>query len=127
MLSVSEIDKLLRALRHELEFLEQGGYREPIAWRPAFVFEDSPICLRSTASDCTGVDCPLMMLVPVERRSERVPCRSIPLNDAGETVDSLYRTRTQEESEAILRLWLISTIGKLETVQKDIRKHESTS
>ena len=114
MSSSPERDKLLYALRREWEFLEQGGYRAPIAWRPPFIFEDSPTCLRSTASNCTGVECPLLMLVPVEHRSHPVPCRYIPLNDAGETVDSLYRTHTQDEAEAVLRRWLISMIEKLD-------------
>ena len=101
-----EVNKLLHVLRREREFLEQGGYRTPIAWRPPLVFEDSPTCLRTVFSDCAGVDCPLLALVPVEHQSHPVPCRFIPLNDSGETVDSLYKTRTQEESEAVIREWL---------------------
>jgi hypothetical protein len=34
----------LDALTKELEFLDAGGYRLAIGWRPPLVFEDSPIC-----------------------------------------------------------------------------------
>lgn len=38
---------LLDVLKFELEFLEKGGYgRSPRqAWRPQFIFEDSPTCM----------------------------------------------------------------------------------
>jgi hypothetical protein len=56
----------------------------------------------------------LMNFVPKERRHEAVPCRHIPLNDLGETVDSIYRTGTNEEIEETLQSWLLKTIGQLE-------------
>lgn len=34
----------LQILKQELEFLEKGGYRSPIAWRWPLAFEDSPTC-----------------------------------------------------------------------------------
>jgi len=58
-----------------------------------------------------------MEFVPAECRSEVAPCQHIPLNDAGETVDSLYRTGTQEELEEALGSWLRATIKKLEEEQ----------
>jgi hypothetical protein len=54
-------------------------------------------------------------------------CRYIPLNPAGETVDSLYRTGTQEELERALRSWLMATIQELEESSDcpgDNRRHE---
>ena len=54
-------------------------------------------------------------MVPEECREKKIPCRHIPLNVNGETVDSLYRTGTQEELEAALAIWLKSTIRRLET------------
>ncbi len=109
---------LLEVLKFELEFLEKGGYgRSPrTAWRPQFIFEDSPTCLNfgdpHGSRPCD--ECVLMQLVPAERRSERVPCRHIPLNAAGETVDSYYRTGTQWELEKALADWLRATIRRLE-------------
>ncbi len=109
---------LLEVLKRELAFLESGGYRCSLRtpWRPQFIFEDSPTCLnfdrRERPRPCS--DCVLMQLVPSERRSARVPCLHIPLNFAGETVDSFYRSGTQEELEDALRAWLQATIERLE-------------
>ena len=103
---------ILDALRLELNFLQLGLYRAPTPGRPLLIFEDSPICPRYGATTCPN--CALMQFVPFECRSEPVPCHHIPLNDAGETVDSLYRTGTQEELERALVDWLKAKIQKLE-------------
>jgi len=58
-----------------------------------------------------------MQFVPFERRCEPVPCCHIRLNDARETIDSLYRTGTQEELEEALGKWLSATIKRLEGKQ----------
>jgi len=106
---------VLDTLRLELKFLELRLYRAPTPGRPLLVFEDSPTCLRYGAVACPN--CVLMQFVPSECRSQPVPCHHIRLNDACETVDSLYRTGTQEELEEILRNWLTATIKKLEEKQ----------
>ena len=106
---------LLEVLRRELEFLEKGGYRKP-SWRPNFIFEDSPTCINygdpHRSIPCS--ECVLMQLVPPDRRNERVPCRHIPINGLGRTIDTLYRTGSQEEVEAAVRSWLQETIARLE-------------
>jgi hypothetical protein len=56
-----------------------------------------------------------MELVPQSRRKEKVPCRFIPLNDRGDTVDSLYRCGTQQELETALTEWLRKTIHEMES------------
>ena len=106
---------VLDSLRLELKLLELGLYRAPTPGRPLFVFEDSPTCPRYGAAACPN--CVLMQFVPAECRSEQAPCRHIRLNDAGETVDSLYRTGTQKELEEALARWLSATISKLERQQ----------
>lgn len=103
---------VLEILERELRFLEFGFYRGPTPGRPLYIFEDSPTCFRYEPS-CQN--CVLMRFVPEDCRFEPVPCRHIPLNDANETVDSLYRTGTQEELERALRAWLVATIRRLET------------
>ena len=55
-----------------------------------------------------------MELVPPGLRNGKIPCRHIPLNAQGETIDSLYRTGTQMEVEGALTKWLKSMIQKLE-------------
>jgi hypothetical protein len=108
---------LLEVLKFELEFLEQGGYgrlpRE--AWRPRFIFEDSPTCMNFNSKDrepCS--ECLLMQFVPENARTEQTPCIHIPLSPSGETLDSLYRTGTQLEIEEALGMWLRTTIQRLE-------------
>ena len=109
---------LLEVLKFELQFLEKGGYgRSPrTPWRPQFIFEDSPTCMNYDSKDdpapCSN--CVLMQLVTAERRGEKIPCRHIPLNAQGETVDSFYRCGTQEELKGALRAWLRATIEGLE-------------
>jgi len=107
--------RTLDTLRLELKFLELGLYRAPTPGRPLFVFEDSPTCSRYGAATCPK--CVLTQFVPLECRSETVPCHHIPLNDARETVDSLYQTGTQEELEEALCRWLSATIKRLEEKQ----------
>ena len=107
--------RTIDTLKLELRFLELGLYRGPTPGRPLFVFQDSPTCPRYRATACP--DCVLMQFVPSECRGEPVPCHHIRLNDARETVDSLYRTGTQEELEQALRNWLTATIKRLEEKQ----------
>jgi hypothetical protein len=109
---------LLTVLQDELAFLEKGGYRSTsqAAWRPQFIFQDSPTCLNRDPTQPTRPcrDCILMQLTPPNRRDEKIPCRQIPLNELGETIDSFYRCGTRDELEATLRRWLRATILGLE-------------
>src|SRR5579864_7397263 len=104
----------LQVLKNELKFVRKGGYRAPLMWRAPLVFEDSPTCRSGSCFACPETDCVLMRFVPKERRREAVPCRHIPLNEAGETVDTLYRTGTNEEIEEKLQSWLLEAIGQVE-------------
>lgn len=108
---------LLDVLKFELAFLEQGGYgrlpRE--SWRARFVFEDSPTCMNFNSKDrgsCS--ECLLLQFVPENARTKQTPCIHIPLSPGGETLESLYRTGTQQEIEEALGAWLRATIGRLE-------------
>jgi hypothetical protein len=109
---------LLTVLKAELEFLEKGGYRHSptVPWRPQFIFEDSPTCINHGRRDnplpCT--ECILMNLVPADCRNEKIPCRHIPLNPEGFTVDTYYRLGTYEEVEAAVEAWLRKTIKQVE-------------
>ncbi len=109
---------LLEVLKSELQFLEDGGYgRSPrTPWRPQYIFEDSPTCMNYDSKENPGPcsDCVLMHLVPPELRSERIPCRHIPLNASGESLDSLYRYGDQHEVEETVGSWLRTTIQRLE-------------
>ncbi len=109
---------LLQKLRDELAFIERGGYREAgrLLWRPQFIFEDSPMCLNRdpTQKHVPCSECVLMRFVPPEAKERRTPCRYIPMNEQGETIDSFYRSGTQQELEAAVIDWLRRTIHDLE-------------
>ncbi len=115
--------ELLRVLKNELEFLEKGGYGdfEKRSWRAAMFFEDSPSCpnhdLSNKSVPCSR--CALLQLVPLAKRSNDIPCREIPLNEEGETLQSLYETATRDELELKLDQWLRRTIERLEKEMKE--------
>ena len=109
---------LLTVLKKELEFLEKGGYRitARASWRPRFVLQDSPTCLNfdPTLAPRPCSECILTQLAPEDMQRKKFPCRYIPLNERGETIDSFYRFGTQEELEPELRRWLKATIERVE-------------
>lgn len=106
-------ERKLDALIKELEFLKSGGYRIGLGWRPPLVFEDSPICPKTPFSVCPDPRCVLTSFVPMEHQSQSIPCRYIRLNQAGESLQSLYRTATMAEIENTLREWLEREIMEL--------------
>lgn len=109
---------LLSILKTELELVESGGYRTPqrAAWRPQFIFQDSPTCLnfRNFGKGLPCSQCALIQFVPNGQKQQKFPCRHIPLDDSGQTLDSLYCTGTEEETYAIIAQWLKATIQRLE-------------
>jgi|GEM_PF-2449040 hypothetical protein len=111
---MKNVENTLQVLENELKFVQKGGYRAPRAWKSPLIFEDSPTCRKEGCSDCPDTDCVLMSFVPKECCYEAFPCRHIPLNEIGETVDSLYRSGTNEEIEQTLQSWLLKTIQQLE-------------
>ena len=117
---------LLEVLKFELQFLEDGGYgRSPrTPWRPQYIFEDSLTCMNYDSKENPGPcsDCVLMQLVPPERRSETIPCRHIPFNASGQTLDSLYRYNNQIETEETVGNWLQATIQRLQDERAASRK-----
>jgi hypothetical protein len=110
--------KLVNVLKAELAFLESGGYWSVScpSWRAPLIFEDSPTCLRSSGapqpSPCS--ECVLAPLVPEEHLLERFPCRHIPLNEKGETLDSLYHVSSQEKVESAVARWLRAKVSELQ-------------
>jgi hypothetical protein len=111
---------LLDVLNEELAFLEKGGYSrsERESWRQPLIFEDSPSCMNYESKDhaepCSS--CVLFQLVPPEFRGKQIPCRYIPLNAEGETLDSLYRYSHQFEVEEVFGNWLRKMIAAVETL-----------
>jgi len=117
---------LLQVLKSELKFLEMGGYSREPSWGPKLIFEDSPTCLNCGRRDnpiipCT--ECVLIDLVPGQHRSEEIPCRHIPLDASGNTLDSLYPHANPQEVEETVANWLRATIARLEQEQKALHSH----
>jgi hypothetical protein len=112
---------LLDVLEAELGFLEKGGYgrspREP--WRQPLIFEDSPSCMNYDTKADPGPcsDCILMQLVPPQFRGKQIPCRHIPFNASGETLDSLSLNSNQFEIEEVFGNWLRTIIATLQDLR----------
>jgi hypothetical protein len=122
---------LLDVLKAELAFLEKGGYgRSPHeTWRQPLIFEDSPSCLNYDSKDhaepCSS--CVLFQLVPPQFRGNKIPCRYIPFNAEGETLDSLYRHSHQFEIEEVFGNWLRTTIATIERDRQTSRAEGNRS
>jgi len=67
-----------------------------------------------------------MQLVPEVDREKSAPCDHIILNEAGETVDSLYHTADQAETEEAVKEWLRKTIQNLEKERERMRGEAKT-
>lgn len=110
---------LAGVLRSELTFFDAGGYSAwaGARWRLPLVFEESPTCpnFNDTTHSVACKDCSLMQLVPLRHHYRAVPCRYIPLTEAGETLDTLYRWGTMDDLNLIFRRWLVQTIAHLES------------
>lgn len=109
---------ILEVLKFELNFLEQGGYGRSVRtpWKPTSMFQDSLSCINFNDPErphaCTA--CLLHDLVPLQYRDQEIPCHHIPLNEAGETVDTMERQYTQAELEEAVREWLRGMIRRIE-------------
>jgi hypothetical protein len=126
-----ENKELVKILKRELEFVEAGGYLTPkqAAWRPQFIFEDSPTCVnhRNFERRLPCNQCALIELVPNGSKPEKFPCRHIPLDESGQTLHSLYRTGTEEETHALVAVWLKTTIERLEREQASSPCHTAAA
>jgi hypothetical protein len=114
----SNSQELLQMLEFELDFLENGGYersvREPR--KEISVFQDSISCLNYALPvrkhPCS--ECFLMEFVPEGKQGESVPCHHIPLNDRGETLDSMQGFGRDLQVHDATREWLHNKIAQLE-------------
>ena len=110
---------ILDVLKFELSFLEQGGYGRSVRtpWKPTSIFQDSLSCINFNDPErphpCN--ECLLSDLVPANCAAESVPCHHIPLNQDGETVDSMERQCNQVELEEAVKNWLRRTIQRIES------------
>jgi hypothetical protein len=112
---------MLELLSEELSFLEKGGYGRSVRtpWKPTSVFEDSLSCLNYgypyRAHPCT--ECQLMDFVPSDGRDDAVPCHRIPLNESGDTIDTLELDDNQQKMEESVKTWLRAKIQQIEATR----------
>ena len=110
---------LLELLKSELDFIEKGGYGRSVRtpWKETSSFRDSLTCvnyaLPEKSHPCS--ECHLIDFVPDESRDEEVPCHAIPLNEAGETVESLEGN--QAHLEEALKEWMRRKIAEIEAAR----------
>jgi len=111
--------EMLEALKLEIMVIEKGGYlpsvHEPHA-EPR-IFRDSVTCLNVGLPDqekkhpCSS--CFLIDFVPEQyKHSNNDPCHKIPLNDRGDTVETLQHD--PDKLQAAVLAWLRATVKKLE-------------
>ena len=110
---------LLELLKSELDFIEKGGYGRSVRtpWKETSSFRDSLTCvnyaLPEKSHPCS--ECHLIDFVPDEKRDEELTCHAIPLNEAGETVESLEGN--QAHLEEALKEWMRRKIAEIEAAR----------
>ena len=111
--------EMMEALKLEIQVIEKGGYypsvREPR--KELHTFRDSVTCLNLGLEEkihpCT--ECFLIDFVPPELRSSNGDlCHKIPLNEQGDTVESLEREGNRDKLQAAVLAWLKATVARLE-------------
>jgi hypothetical protein len=117
---------LIRLLEAELDLIEGGGYGQPAgeatAERP--MFYHSLVCINHWQvpdhdSECHD-NCVLLDAVPGSHRNEKLPCHFIPLNAAGDTVQSLEQAGDRDQVQEQVKQWLRATIQRLKEGEKPL-------
>ena len=107
---------ILELLKTELDFIEKGGYGRSVRtpWQRTSPFRGSLTCVNYALPEKTHPcsECHLIDFVPRDKQGEELPCHAIPLNESGETVESLEGD--QSKLEAALKAWMRRKIDDLE-------------
>jgi hypothetical protein len=111
--------EMIKQLKFEIQIIEKGGYY-PSVREPRHVpenFRDSVTCLNVGLEEkghpCSS--CFLSEFAPPEvRNSKDDVCHKIPLNDKGDTVESLKEEGDPNKLQANVLAWLKNTVAKLE-------------
>jgi len=109
---------ILEILKDELTFIEQGGYGRSVRTpeQPKSIFRDSLSCINYADPNHTHPcsECHLLDFVTGEHQAEQVPCHFIPLNETGETIETLEPEDNQAKLEREVKDWLRAGIRKIE-------------
>ena len=111
--------EMIEALKLEIEVIERGGYHPSVhePHRVSHTFRDSVTCLNVGLEEkerpCS--ECFLIEFVPPAlRESGGVVCHKIPLNDRGDTIESLECDGNPDKLQATVLNWLKRTVARLE-------------
>ncbi len=111
--------EIIEQLKFEIAMMEKGGYYPSVreARREPEVFRDSITCLNVGLEEkehaCTS--CFLSEFAPPEvRNSDGDICHKIPLNEKGDTIESLKAADDPYKLQATVLAWLKKTVAKLE-------------
>jgi hypothetical protein len=111
--------EMIQQLKFEIEMIEKGGYypsvRDPR--RNPEIFRDSITCLNvgldEKEHECSS--CFLSEFAPPEVRNLNEDiCHKIPLNEKGDTIESLKAEGDPYKLQGIVLSWLKKTVAKLE-------------
>jgi len=114
-----EKKEMIEQLKYEIKMIEKGGYspsvREPRE-NPE-IFRDSISCpnvgLKTKEHPCSS--CFLSSFVPPEAfHSDANVCHQIPLNEKGDTIESLKAEDDPQKLQAAVLGWLKRTVARLE-------------
>jgi hypothetical protein len=112
-------NEMIEQLKFEIEMLEKGRYypsiREP-RQNPE-IFRDSITCLNVglKEKEHACASCFLSEFAPPEVRSSTGDmCHKIPLNEKGDTIESLKTEDDPQKLQATVLSWLKRTVAKLE-------------
>jgi hypothetical protein len=111
--------EMIQQLKFEIEMIEKGGYHPSVrdARRAPEIFRDSITCLNVGLEEkehaCSS--CFLSEFAPAEvRNSNGDICHKIPLNEKGDTVESLKTEGDPYKIQVVVLSWLKKTVAKLE-------------
>lgn len=112
-------DEMIQQLKFEIEMIEKGRYfpsvNEP--HKDPEIFRDTITCLNVDLPEkvhpCS--DCFLSEFVPLELRDSGGDlCHKIPLNEKGDTIESLKGADDPYRLQETVLGWLKSTVARLE-------------
>jgi len=111
--------EMIEQLKFEIVMIEKGGYDPPVRAprQNPEIFRDSITCLNVGLEEkehpCSS--CFLSEFAPPEvRNSTGDICHKIPLNEKGDTVESLKAEDDPQKLQATVLSWLKRTVAKLE-------------
>jgi hypothetical protein len=111
--------EMIQQLKFEIQMIEKGAYYPSVrdARHVPEIFRDSVTCLNVglEKKDHPCTSCLLSAFVPPEIRNAGGDiCHKIPLNEMGDTIESLETKDDPYKLQATVLVWLNKTVARLE-------------